>query len=383
MRTSRTLIATASLFLCTFSSIGYAQKAPTTGGGSKGTTAIPSTTVPMPTSPMQQMLIYSSKVHISGPPLQDAAKVVARCYGGRSQAAIYSAFTDLKGNFSMTFGPAGSSAPMDASEGPIDPMMSSVRTGSQMMQCDVTASASGYISSQITVQFRSSLDMTEIGKLTLQPVGGVQDMGGVVSLTSLSAPMNAQHEYAKGMEELRDGKEEKAEKHFRKAIEQYPKYAVAWEKLGKIQVQDNNRPEARQSFQKAIDADSKYVPPYIALATIDAEDSKWDSVLELTNKAISIDGQHFSAAYFLNAAANYNSDNIPLAEKAALRAEELDKQQHQQPRIELLLAEIFNRQGRANEAAEHFRKFLELDPNSKEADGVRTKLAKLEVAASK
>jgi len=329
------------------------------------------------------MMIYSGKVHIAGPPLQDAAKVVARCYGGRTTAAIYSVFTDLKGNFSLTFGPSGSNAPIDASEDPIDPVMGSARASMQVMQCDVTASAAGYISSQITVQFRSTLDNTEMGKLTLQPIGGVQDMGGIVSLTSLSAPQNAQREYAKGMQDLRDSKFDKAEKHFLKATEQYPKYAVAWEKLGKLQMDGNNRAEARQSFQKAMDADPKYVPPYIELATIDAEESKWDPVLELTNKAITIDGQHFAGAYFLNSAANFNNGNVPVAEKAALRAEELDKQQHEHPRIQLLLAEICNRQGRPTAAAEHFRKFLELDPNSKEADGVRTKLARLEVAASK
>jgi tetratricopeptide (TPR) repeat protein len=329
------------------------------------------------------MMIYNGKVHVSGPPLQDAAKVVARCYGGRTKGAIYSAYTDLKGNFSLTFGQGPSNAPMDASVDPIDPMMAS-GGGMQVMQCDVTASATGYISSQMTVQFRNSLDNTEMGKLVLQPISGntQQDMGGIVSTVSLAAPQNAQHEYAKGIEELRDNKLDKAEKHFRKATEQYPKYAVAWERLGKLLSDANNKLEARSSFYHAIDADPKYVPPYLALASLNAEDSQWDSVLELTDKAINLDNQHFALAYFLHSAANFNKGNNAVAEKSGLRAEAIDKQ-HQHPRIQLLLAEIFNRAGKPAVAAEHLRKFLELDPTSKEAEAARTKLAKLELAASK
>jgi len=387
MRALPKVLATVSIVLCTFSIFSSAQRAGggTSGAGSGGRTTPPPTVIPTP-PPQQlpQMMIYSGKVHVFGPPFQDSAKVVARCYGGKANAAIYSAYTDLKGNFSLTFGqgPSSTSA-MDASVDPIDPMMTAGR-GLQMMQCEITASAAGYISSQITVQFRNSLDNTEMGKLVLQPMNAnaQQDMGGIVSTVSLAAPQNAQHEYAKGIEELRDHKLDKAEKHFRKATELYPKYAVAWDKLGRLLSDANNLLEARSSYLHAIDADPKYVPPYISLATVNAQQSQWDSVLELTNKALSIDGQHFASAYFLHSAANFNIGNLPVAEKSALKAEELDKQ-HTYPRVQLLLAEIFNRAGKPAIAADHLRKFIELDPTSTEAQDARTKLAKLELAASK
>ena len=386
MRACRTVLPIVSLVLCTFTSSALAQKAPASGAGGGGRTTTtnppPSSRPTMPTNPIPQMMIYNGKVHVSGPPLQDAARIVARCYGGRSPSAVYSTFTDLKGGFSLTLGQGQMNAPMDASVDMSDSMGGMARSGMQNLQCEVTASATGYIPSQMTVSFRSSLDSTEMGKLVLQPIGGVQDMGTLVSATSLAAPQNAQHEYAKGIEDLRDNKHDKAEKHFRKATEQYPKYALAWEKLGRLQSEQQNRPDARASFQKAVEADPKYVPPYLQLATMDAEESKWDVVLETTNHILSIDGQHFPSAYFLHSAANFNLGNVAAAEKSALRAEELDKQ-HTMPRLELLLAEIFNRSGRSEIAAQHFRRFLELDPNSKEAESVRTRLAKLEVAATK
>ena len=186
----RTVLPIASLLIFTFSLPVLAQKAP--AGGSSGggrTTSTPSPGIrpsAPPSAPMPQMMIYNGKVHVSGPPLQDAAKVVARCYGGKAQAAIYSAYTDLKGNFSITMGQGQTNAPMDASVDPIDPLMGSARSGMQTMQCEVTASASGYIPTQITVQFRSSLDNTEMGKLVLQPMGGMKEMESVVSTTSRS-----------------------------------------------------------------------------------------------------------------------------------------------------------------------------------------------------
>lgn len=378
---ARLSVSAFSTLLCTlsFATFGLAQKP----GGAVNTTSTPPRntrpSIPAPT-PGTQQLIYSGRVSVSGPPLMDAAKVVARCNASRSsQGGVYSAYTDLKGNFSITVGQAqGQNSVMDASVDPMDPTLQLSRNSMQMMSCEVTASAAGYISSQITVQFRSSLDTTEMGKLVLQPIGGGANLGGVVSVTTLSAPNNAQREYAKGIQDLRDNKFQKAEKHFTKATNEYPKFAIAWDKLGQLALDGADRVAARQSFQKAIDADPKFVPPYLHLALMNGEESKWDIARDLATKAISVDPQHFPEAYFLQAAATFNLGDPLAAEKSAQRADALDKQ-HSFPRIQLLLAEICNRTGRASAAADHFRRFLELAPNSQEAAAVKSKLAKLEM----
>jgi len=242
-------------------------------------------------TPGNQQLIYNGKVTVVGPALMDAAKVVAKCNGSRSApGGVYSAYTDLKGNFSITLGQTqGQNMVMDASVDPMDPMMAAGRNSMQMMQCEVTASATGYLSSQITVQFRSSLDTSEMGKLVLQPIGGGTNLGGVVSVTTLSAPEHAQREYAKGIQEMRDNKYEKAVKHFEKATSEYPKFAVAWEKLGQLALDGADRVTARTSFQKAIDADPKFVPPYLRLAMMYGEESNWKTALDLAAKAISVE----------------------------------------------------------------------------------------------
>jgi tetratricopeptide (TPR) repeat protein len=378
-------VTVLSALLCTFaiSSSAFAQQKPS-GGAVNTTNTSPRNSRPntLPAPTPNQQLIYNGKIMVSGPALTDAAKVIAKCNGSKSgPGGIYSAYSDLKGNFSLTLGQT-QSAVMDASVDPMDPMMNMGRNSMQMTSCEVTASASGYISSQITVQIRSSLDITEVGKLILQPFGGGKDLGGIVSVTTLSAPESAQHEYAKGIQDLKDNKYEKAEKHFLKATSEFPKFAVAWEKLGQLELDGSDRVEARASFQKAIDSDPKYVPPYLHLALMNAAESKWKVVLDLSAKAISVDPQHFPEAYFLNGAANYNLGDDAAAEKSTTRADEMDKQ-HAFPRIQLLLAEICNRTGHLDAAAEHFRRFLELAPNSKEADVVKGRLAKLEMPPSK
>ena len=378
------LIALCVFALGTFGSGQSKGPGPGPGGSTRPPSAnIPPSgaTPPLPTPQLQQ-IIYNGRVQVAGPPLTDSAKVVARCGATQNtRAGIYSAFTDLKGNFSLTLGQGGNNAMLDASEDPMDSQMQSTRT-MQVMSCDVTASATGYLTSRITVQFRSSLDSTEMGRLVLEPIGGSTDMGGVVSVTTLSAPEGAQHEYAKGIQELRDKKFDKAKGHFLKATEKYPKFAVAWEKLGKMQAAANDPLEARGSFQSAINADPKFVPPYLDLAEINAHESRWQDVADLTGKAVATDPQHFPEGFFLHGIALYNLGDYEGAEKSALSAERLDRD-NSYPRVQLLLAEIFYRKGQGDAAAEHFRKFLAIDPGSSEAASVRSRLAKLEAPQQK
>jgi tetratricopeptide (TPR) repeat protein len=328
-----------------------------------------------------QQYMYSGKVMVSGPVLAEGIKVIAKCMGTKSSpGGVYSAYTDYKGNFSLTFGQS-QRLPLDASVDSFDPMTQSTNGTMQMMNCDLTASAAGFVSSQMTVQFRSSLDMQEFGKLVLTPMGGGDDFGGIISVTTLSAPDNARKEFSKGLSDMKDKKFDKAEKHLLKATEEYPNFAIAWHKLGLIQADNNQRPQAQESFEKAIVADPKFVPPYLDLSTLIAQKGKWDEVASLSTRAIAADSTHFPEAYFLNGVANLNAGHTDAAEKSALRAQELDSK-NTNPRVQLLLAEIYERTGRRDEAAIHFKKFLSLDPQSRDAEQVRARLAKLNVSAA-
>jgi len=308
----------------------------------------------------------------------DGVKVLARCSGRQAQQNIYVTYTDSKGNYSFVFGQTNSQMPMDASVNPNE--MAFQGQSSFQTTCEVSAAAAGFISNQVLVQVRNSLEVTESNKLILTPIGGGQETGGIVSAISLAAPDNARKEYSKGMDELHDKKFDKAEKHFKKATEIYPKFAIAWYKLGQIASEGGKADEADKAFNQAITADDKYVPPYLDLAMMAATANKWQDVSDLTGKAIAADPTHFPEAFFFNAVASFNLRKPELAEKSALRAASLDKENHF-PRIQLLLAEIYEYEGKHPQAAEQFKKFLTLAPKSKDAPAIRERLAKMESPA--
>ena len=79
--------------------------------------------------------------------------------------------------------------------------------------------------------------------------------------------------------------------------------------------------------------------------------------------------------------AELNLKHLDKAETNALRAEAMDKQQHSEPRIELLLASIYTAKGTYASAAEHYRAYLKLVPDGPLTDRVKTDLAKTEELA--
>jgi len=66
------------------------------------------------------------------------------------------------------------------------------------------------------------------------------------------------------------------------------------------------------------------LPAYLCLADISARSENWDNVLSLSNRALAIDPS-VAVVHDYHAAANFQPHNLPAAEKSALRAAELDK----------------------------------------------------------
>lgn len=78
--------------------------------------------------------------------------------------------------------------------------------------------------------------------------------GGMVSAANLNIPEKAQKEYEKGVKQLNDKKWDKANEHFRKAIDAYPKFDSAYNNLGVVAMQQGDVNAAREAFSKAVEA---------------------------------------------------------------------------------------------------------------------------------
>lgn len=203
-----------------------------------------------------------------------------------------------------------------------------------------------------------------------------------VTTTSLQIPAKARKEYEEACGALKDKQGEKAGKHLRKAVQEYPKYSAAWVTLGQLLATRQQSEAARTACSQGLTVDASYVPAYLCLADIAAREKAWDEVLKLSGRALELDPSNNAVAYEYNAAANLRLNRLADAEKSALKAVEIDKN-NTEPRVHFVLAQIYEaKHDRANEAAQ-LREYLKFADNPDDAAMVKQYLSQLEQEAEK
>lgn len=368
---------------------------------SPNTTSTPANTTTQPTNPQptQQVPIF-----ISGQVLREdgtpppTGTVIERVCSGQTHAEGY---TDSKGYFAIQLFQRNNGVLQDASDygtgrppgmggggqmggsgergGMSTGMLSQDR---MLMGCDLRARAPGYRSQTVSLASRRPMDPPDIGTILLHQNAPTE--GSTVSAVSLAAPKDAQKDYAKAMEALKKNKLDEARKQFSKAVESYPKYAAAWQELGRLQAASGDPDSARKSFETAIGADPKFVLPYLELAMLDLQAHKWPELVDLTEKAVKLDPFDSPQAFYFNAVANYYLKNLDAAEKSAREADRLDTR-HQLVQNHHLLGVLLAQHGDYAGAAEQFRAYLALAPSAADAATVQKQLDQVDklVAQSK
>jgi len=298
------------------------------------------------------------------------------------------AYTDSRGNFSFQLGARNSGVFYDASVGGIDPLSSSTDArglGPQRISegeitgCEIRANLAGFQSDSIVLGFRRSLDDPEIGTIRLRPLANVE--GYTFSVTTAQAPKDARKAYEKGLELLNKRKWAEAERELTKAVGSYPKYAEAWHELGRAYQQQKKLDDAVHAYGEAINVDPKFIKPYGQLAVLAAYEQKWDNVVQYTSQMLKLNPFVAPDFYFYSALANYNLQNISVAEGQAREAAKRDTQ-HRVPKINHLLGIILAEKHDYSGAAENMRIYLKFSPNASDADSVRQLLADVETAAA-
>lgn len=376
----------ACLIVLGLSVIPLSAQRPSGGSGgsaptSPGTPSVPSSPrVPMPNVPAPRDSTSPSSVFLSGRVVLDQgvappeSVVVEQVCGNTVRARTH---TDLRGSFSIGLGQAALAEPFangDASE-ERDPRS---RPTVQLTGCDLRAVLAGYISSELHLDGTGSdIGIKNVGTIVLRPLGGTQSGGGgSISVTSFQVPDKARKEYEKALKFSESNDRKRAQEHLLKAVEIYPKYAVAWVTLGELHQQSDNLDDAKAAFERAQQADPNYVSPYLHLAYFAAKDKKWEDVFHLSEQAIRLDPVDYPDSYFLNAVANYNLHHLPEARRSALKAAEMDKLNHI-PRIHYLLAAIYEASGERESAVAQLNEYLKLEPNTPESASARQRLDKL------
>src|SRR5207253_5341861 len=94
--------------------------------------------------------------------------------------------------------------------------------------------------------------------------------GSTVSVTVLAAPAKATKAYSKGELAIARKHWDEAVSAFRKAVDEYPKYAVAWSELGRALEAMGNMEAAEDAYRQAWAADAMYLKPYLQFAALAA-----------------------------------------------------------------------------------------------------------------
>lgn len=201
-----------------------------------------------------------------------------------------------------------------------------------------------------------------------------------VSVSDLQTPTKAKRENSDGCLALRKGKIVDAEHHFRKAVNQWPKYSAAWVALGQVLEVQQKTQAATDACSQPLTIESNYLPSYLCLADISAHAQNWDKVLSFSNQALAIDSTTVAVAYDYNAAAYFHLHNLSEAEKSALRAVEIDKS-NIDPRVHFLLAQIYEEQGDRSREAAQLREYLKYASDPNDISMVKNYLSEIEKQA--
>lgn len=348
-----------------------------TGGGvpsSPGTTnRLPSTTPLDNRGPM----FLSGKVTVDdGIPLTDPALVQSICKGNIRNEG----YTDSKGSFSFDLNTTGHGLGTgDETDAAVPGSSGFGRSPSQrrdMRDCQLQASLPGFISQQIELASKvSDIGTADVGTIVLHRMNHVE--GFTISATSALAPAKAKKEYEKGRDEEKKSKWDAAQERFEKATEIYPKYAVAWFELGRVQLNKKDVEGAKKSFAQAILADSKYISPHEELAQLALKDKQWKDLAQVTDQLVTLNPLSFPQYWYYNSLANYFLNSFDKAEKSARQGLSVDLQ-HRIPRLEYVLGIVLAQKHDYTGALEHVRNYIHYAPGASDLQIANQQIAELE-----
>jgi tetratricopeptide (TPR) repeat protein len=357
------------------------------GGGKSAvpTMGTSARTTPTPTNPQSNVYYIGKVVMDTGVAPPASVAIIRICNGFRHRET----YTSSDGSFSFMIGDRATGMVPDASDDSREFGLNTAQMpngnpqavgqtnfSSPIADCELRAELAGYTSSFIRLD--PSMTNSNVGVIMMH--SRTPGAGGSVSVASLQVPPKARNEYEKGSEALEKGDLANAEKFLHKAIDQYPKFAEAWMRLGDVEQRKKNVDGAMQNYQEAINADPNFPLPYLRMAFLSAVIQNWEQTRRLSEHLLSLDPVNYPLGYYYCAIAEFNLKQLDKAETNALRAESLDTL-HSEPRVEVLLAAIYNAKRDYPSAAGHYRAYIKLVPNGPLAEHVKLDLAKTEEMA--
>lgn len=346
---------------------------------SGGPVDLPSAASPIgdPNANPRSVFIAGKVVIQGGGASPDHVAIERECNG----TIRHEGYTDSKGEFQFELG--RNQQERDASQSDSDRMLTtrggrnSLGGGVQIRfdGCELRASLPGFVSTQVPMRVENDITVLHVPTIFLSRLSGVP--GSTVSVTSMSAPRDAQNAFEKARKAGSDKKFDEAMKELTRAVTLYPQYAAAWSLMGEIHRLQNRFDEARKEYERALEKDPKYVSPYFGLATIAVMEKKWAEAVQYSDQVIQLNAYAYPMAYYFSAAAYYNLGRLKEAEQSARKFQQVDIS-HSRPDIALLLGNILAARYEYAEAAQLYRGFLAAHPDASNAEELRKEAQRLE-----
>ncbi len=240
------------------------------------------------------------------------------------------------------------------------------------MKCYLRATLSGYESSSIDVDDIKPGSIQPLPPLVLRRKGSG---GGALPVAEEQAPKAARKVWDAGLKALASGAFTEAEKQLRLAAERAPSFAPAWNALGTACEKQQKLDEARAAYQRGAEADSGSVSSLLLLMQLENDAKNWPAARRYAAAVIEKDKQQrHTEAYLHLAVACYQLGELDKAAESAAEAVRLDSR-HRIPKAEYVYALILEAQRDYSAAAEHYRRYLDLEPAAGNGEAVRMRIA--------
>jgi tetratricopeptide (TPR) repeat protein len=204
--------------------------------------------------------------------------------------------------------------------------------------------------------------------------------GGMTSVVfAQEVPGDARKLYKKGASQL-DSKKDEGLDSLKKAIEIFPTYYDALDRLGREYVLREKYEEAAPYLIKAVDVNKRSFSSYYALGVASYNLKNLTAAIEALRSAVTINASSIPAQLFYGMVLRMDG-NFELAEKALLQAKSLSQKSVPNAEVHWQLALLYEKTGRFKEAADELETYLKIAPKTTDFEKIKKLIADLRAKA--
>jgi Tfp pilus assembly protein PilF len=194
-------------------------------------------------------------------------------------------------------------------------------------------------------------------------------------LVAQDVPTEAKKTYEAAVSQLDKNQIPEGIEQLKKALEVFPDYYLANERLAEEYSKQGKWAEAYPAYKKAVAVNSRSYPALHGLAYAAYYLKKYDEAIDAASRAV-VENKNSASAYFVLGVAQRSSKQFDAAEKSLLSAKKLDK--GQTPEISWNLALLYTHNLKKYQlAADELELYLKESPDAPNIESVKKVIAML------